>query len=330
MLASSWNHLRSELEMLSACLLEDVQRRSQKNKQLDLLQGMVLTEDEIIETLTNPVSAESLVKDAQVLQKLSSRDEAAPKSSPLVQLRDLFHLSRAEELCLLLCLAPEIDARYSRVFAFLHDDVTRKQPSVELALRLFSANHQEALQLRQILSSSSPLFRNRLINFAHPTDKDLPLPQRTLRIDERIAAFLLQQQQLDDCLVDWVEVVLPDASQVVAPLPAELVQKTVRLVENCFTAHERLKRPLIHLYGRSGSGRRALASVVSQQIGLPLIIADFRRLPNGDTNEVDVIWRLCREALLLLFSSRISMISYMRVDRKNWRCCLMPRITSRR
>jgi hypothetical protein len=100
----------------------------------------------------------------------------------------------------MLCLAPEIDPRYSRVFAFLQDDVTRKQPSIELVLRLFCKDVEESLVRRSIFSSASPLFRNRLLQFAQASDKLLPLPQRALKLDDRIAAFLLKTQQLDECL----------------------------------------------------------------------------------------------------------------------------------
>jgi hypothetical protein len=299
MLTSSWNHLRSELELLNACLLQDVKRRTQKNTQLDLLQGLVLTEHEIVETLTTALRNESLQTDAQVLQKLKTPPVDAPNSAPLVQLSAVFQLSRVEELCLLLCLAPEIDARYSRVYAFLQDDVTRKQPSVELALRLFSETPEESVQNRSLFSSGSSLLRNRLISFAQPADKQLPLPQRALKIDDRVAAFLLHLQQLDDCLVEWVEIIAPDAVTIAAPLPADLVENTLRLVKNSFTGTQPFARPLIHLHGRPGSGRRALAIVASQHVGLPVIVGDMKRLPNGDTNEADVLWRLCREALLL-------------------------------
>ena len=299
MLIKTWEHLRDELELLNACLLQDVQRRTQKNSKLDLLQGLILTEHEIIETLTQLPGSEPLVTDPQLLQRLTEPDDDAPRSAPHVQLSALFQLTRAEQLCLLLCLAPEIDGRYSRVYAFLQDDVTRKQPGVELALRLFSADIKSAIEQRALFSAGASLFRNRLISFSQPSDKQLPLPQRSLKIDDRTAAFLLQIQQLDDCLVDWVEVVASGSVDTVAPLPAELVEQTIRLVENSFAGREKFARPLIHLYGRSGSGRRALATVASQHIGLPLIIADVRRMPNGDTNEVDVLWRLCREALLL-------------------------------
>jgi len=302
MLATSWNQLARELGLLNACLLHDVQRRTHKNNQLDLLQGLVLTEQEVIDILTKPLSSETpRIGESypQLQQLLNSHHEDASKSASLVQLSNLFQLDCAEELCLMLCLAPEIDARYSRVFAFLQDDVTRKQPCIELALRLFSPDDENAVLKRTMFSPGSPLFRNRLINFSQPSDKQLPLPQRSLKIDDRIAAFLLQTPQLDDCLVEWVEIIPPANSHTTVPLPEELVQRTLRLVESSFSGKEPLLRPFIHLHGRSGSGRRALAALASQHIGLPLIVADLRRLPNDETNSVDVLWRLCREALLL-------------------------------
>ena len=54
MVNNSWEHLLDELQLLNACLLRDVRRRAQKNRQLDLLQGLVLNESEIIEILGNP------------------------------------------------------------------------------------------------------------------------------------------------------------------------------------------------------------------------------------------------------------------------------------
>ena len=200
---------------------------------------------------------------------------------------------------MLLCLAPEIDSRYAKVFAFLQDDVTRKQPSVELVLNLFCKDTEESLAKRRIFAPSASLFSNRLVQYAQPSDKQLPLPQRSLKIDDRIAAFLLQTPQLDECLMNWVELIAPSSEPVHAPVPKEITSKTLRLVQNSLSRKEASIRPLIHVYGREGSGRRALAVMASRQVGLPLLIADARRIPNGEMSESDYLWRLCREALLL-------------------------------
>jgi ATP-dependent 26S proteasome regulatory subunit len=297
---TSWDCLRAELDLLNACLLGQVQRRTQKNTQLDYLQGLVLSEHEVLEILTKPLdSVYEINTTIDPTQLMRETNDSAPQPGQLAQLRDLFQLERIEELCLLLCLAPEIDARYAKVFAFLQDDVTRKQPGVELALRLFCKDVHESLLKRRLFAPGSPLFRYRLINYAQPTDRQLPLLQRLLKIDDRIAAFVLQLPQLDDCLVNWVEIVPPSDEHPEVPLPRELVERTLRLVENSFSGTEPFLRPLVHLYGRSGSGRRELATLASHHIGLPLIIADIKKLANGEASEVEVLSRLCREALLL-------------------------------
>ncbi|HKP82028.1 MAG TPA: ATP-binding protein [Pyrinomonadaceae bacterium] len=296
MTSTSWEHLREELELLNACLLREVQNRSKKNTQLDMLQGLVLNEHDVVEILTQPLSNPTTTteKNPDPLARQGDRTNTS-----LSYITSLFQLDRTEELCLLLCLAPEIDSRYTKVFAFLQDDVTRKQPSVELVLRLFCKDTEESLVNRRIFASGASLFSNRLVQYAQPSDKQLPLPQRSLKIDDRIAAFLLQTPQLDECLTNWVDLIRPSSGPLHAPVSEELTSKTLRLVQNSLSGKEASVRPLIHLYGRPGSGRRALAAMASRHAGLPLLVADARRIPNGEMSESDYLWRLCREALLL-------------------------------
>lgn len=300
MVSNSWEHLLDELQLLNACLLRDIRRRTQKNQHLDMLQGLILNESEIIEILKNPPGTSATPDAGDDLQeRINTRNGKQYPNTSLTQLSSLFELERIEELCLLLCLAPEIDPRYARIFAFLQDDVTRKQPSIELALRIFSRDVEESLVTRKIFSSASALFRNRLIQLAQASDKFLPLPQRTLKLDDRITAFLLHVPQIDECLSNWVEFILPPSTAPSAALPDEIIQRTLTLVESSFSGNGPFLRPLIHVYGKPGSGRRLLATIASQHVGLPLLVADVRRMPSVETNDIDPLWRLCREALLL-------------------------------
>jgi hypothetical protein len=289
---ASWNHLRQGLELLNSCLLRDVNQRTQKNKQLDMLQGLVLSEQEVLDILKTPVASTNP-------EPLNLDAAESPSNTTLAQLTSVFQLSRTEELCLLLCLAPEIDNRYSRVFAFLQDDITRRQPTVELALRLFCPDFPDSLEQRKSFSSGSSLFRNRLIQWASPGEKQNPLPQRALKLDDRIAAYLLQTPEVDECLVNWVRIIFPTDQAPACSVPQHTIDRTLCLVEDSFSGNGPYLRPLIHLYGKSGSGRRSLACLSSRQVGLPLVVADIRKLPASEFLEVDVLWRLCREALLL-------------------------------
>lgn len=300
----NWVHLRDELELLNQDLLREVRRRTPHGQQgqLDQLQGLVLNEREIVSFLSQDIGARMVHDESGSGQNpaagASQRSDESNLSSQLNQITQLFRLSRVEERCLILCLAAEIDANYSKVFAFVQDDVTQKQPSVDLALRLFSSDLLQSIEHRAIFSPNAPLVKNRLLQLGDSNTWHLPYLQQTLKLDERIAAFLLQTPQLERDLLDWVNVVMPNDPVSFITVPREIRDQTIQLVERCFAEGAAPLRPLIHLYGRPGSGRRSLASYASRRIGLPLLIANVKRMP-ADVNGVDAFWRLGRESLLL-------------------------------
>ena len=49
------------------------------------------------------------------------------------RLATLFQLTPSDCDVLLICLAPELDLRYERLYAYLQDDVTQRRPTVDLA-----------------------------------------------------------------------------------------------------------------------------------------------------------------------------------------------------
>lgn len=310
---TNWEHLRDELELLNSSLLREVKQRAdnRQQSQLDQLQGLVLSEQEILEILTDDSTPSDLVPGEADLEETRQKweEEVSPRdagvelraTSRLNQIREFFALERIEEQCLILCLAPEIDPKYSKVFAFLQDDVTKKQPSIDLALRLFRRDLQGRLAARGIFSPNSSLLRKRLLHLSEPTERHTAFSQLTLKLDDRIAAFLLQTPQVEESLVDWVEIVSPAdefSPTAAAVVSNDIRDRTLRLVESCFANGETSTRPLIHLYGRHGSGRRALALAASARINLPLLVADVRRIP-PEINAVEALWRLGRESLLL-------------------------------
>ena len=96
---------------------------------------------------------------------------------------------------ILIGLAPEIDLRYERLYAYLHDDVTRRRPSIDLALNLLCASATEKLQHRERFAPDSPLVRSRLIEiYADLHHLNSPLLSHYYRVDEQIVRLLL----LDD------------------------------------------------------------------------------------------------------------------------------------
>ena len=306
---TNWQHLSDELELLNACLLRELRLRTinQQQGQLDQLQGLVLNDREVAAFLNNESVPTHIGPDAHDLEERISeienrinqrRSEYAKSATQLSQLTSMFQLDRNEERCVVLSLAAEIDSNYSKVFAFLQDDLTKKQPSIDLALRLLSQDLFERIEYYSIFSPTSSLLKNRLLHLSEPAGRHAPFTQLTLKLDDRITAFLLRIPQVEECLIDWVNLVSYQ-HEVCPAVNTAIRDQTIHLVERCFSGGEAPVRPLIHLYGRPGSGRRSLAAYASHRIGLPLLVADVKRMPNGSSNTVDILWRLARESMLL-------------------------------
>jgi hypothetical protein len=112
-------------------------------------QGLIITDAEA-DLLLNPddAAAEAHFYEHDdgaraISRKLSegtrTRDGAAQTRSGLPALEivaRLFQLGPFECDVLLLCLAPEIDASFERLYAYVQDDATRKYPTANLAVQI--------------------------------------------------------------------------------------------------------------------------------------------------------------------------------------------------
>jgi len=72
-------------------------------------------------------------------------------------------LSNFDLEVVVIALVTEIDLAYGRLFAFLQDDVSRRRPSVDLALNLLCPTAEAKLARRQHFASDAPLLQRDLI-----------------------------------------------------------------------------------------------------------------------------------------------------------------------
>src|SRR5262249_17284170 len=134
----SWDYVNQEIALLKLRLRRELRylMRESGRSQLDQLQGLVVTEKEILGILTDrsfDVTESVTEIDAQIEQlekQRASRFLSATITPALGRLSESFGLNRFEQQCLILCMAPEIEPKYSRAYAFLQDDVTQKLPTV--------------------------------------------------------------------------------------------------------------------------------------------------------------------------------------------------------
>ncbi|MER5730211.1 ATP-binding protein [Streptomyces sp. NPDC002138] len=136
-----------------------------------------------------------------------------PPGSPLDVLAARFALAPLDLDLLLVAMAPDLDARFERLYGYLNDDLTRRRPTVGLALELAGRTGVAAARFR--LSPGAPLVAGGLLEVTEP---ERPPLSRVLAVPDRVTAHLLGDASPDPRLAD----VLGRATTDPAVDPAEL------------------------------------------------------------------------------------------------------------
>ncbi len=196
-------HLHHELYRLDLLIKKAVQQfraSCRQNNPLEF-QGLYISDDEIDHSMleqdehlkqTHSESQTKILDLHAEIQQRVAQTEATNITLRLPYLQKVFGLSLFETDLLLLAIAPEIDLRYQRLYAYLQDDVSRKRPSVELALRLFCCSLAEQVSARTTFIQGSALLNHHLLLLHEdPLDRPSPLLSHSLKLDDRITEFLL-------------------------------------------------------------------------------------------------------------------------------------------
>jgi hypothetical protein len=216
----------------------------------------------------------------------------------------LFGLKAIERDLLLICLLPELDGRYRRLYSYLLDDATRTRPTVELALQILARSLPGPQAGRDALDARGALIRHHLLVIEAAAQSDEPLPMRSLRIDDRVAGYLLGGDARDSRLERLLSRAAPFAPGEPLILAEEQRHKLDALATWAGRAGARSGGVTLLLYGPYGSGRRTAARRICARLGAPLLVADIAaaaRSPHGFELLVDLCYReatLCGAALL--------------------------------
>jgi hypothetical protein len=226
-----------------------------------------------------------------------------PSALPFVRLIERFDLGPFEQACITAALALEIDRnKYGKAYALLQDDVTRKQPSLELLLRLFGhVDEAERWGAVHAFDSMRPLRRWNLLRVGSREAGEPATPfGRGIDLDDRISRFLLGFEDLGAQLEGFATTGPwdPDVLRVPADTMAQsrLVRLVLQVRDHSPGAPPRL---VVHLRGRRGTGRRSLVVRICEECGLRLLRADAGRLAALPASAVeDALLALARESAL--------------------------------
>lgn len=238
------------------------------------------------------------VEDAgRLAEHIQARCRVTPPEVPLhlVKLQSVFGLTASEVDILLICILPELDPRYRRLFGYLQDDASRTRPSVELALQIAAPPDAG----RELFEGSRPLLANRLLIDALP---DEPLPMRPIRADDRIVSYLLHGDASDASLRGIVRLAQPGVAW------DDLITDAPRLarLQSLGDWLAGAPRAAILLHGSYGSGRLQTARALCGAAGCRLLTASLAaalRAPEGFDRVIELVLREARLREAALFWS---------------------------
>lgn len=214
----------------------------------------------------------------------------------LAKLQEMYFLSSFDLSALAIALAPEVDLKYERLYAYLQDDVTRKRPTVDLVLNLLSNSAEEKLNNRRRFAPESPLLRQRIVHLvADPNYVQPPLLAHYLTLDQQMVRMLLGDPGLDDRLVSFCrfedtcmapDYAVPETSMRAAL--AELVRAAGR--------QEKEQGLILHFRGVSRAEMHQAARTLAHDCGVRLLTADLSEIKNGQASLDQIIALVLREA----------------------------------
>ena len=185
-----------------------------------------------------------------------------------------FGLDAFDQEVLLICLAPEIDPRYERLFGYLHDDVTRRRPSIDLVARILESDVEERVAIRQRFGPHSSLMRFDLLRFIDDATQS-PQMTRGLQIDERIVDYLLGSNDLEERLSMCARIETPMSDRADPIWPGGSIDQFARLLSR---SRETRSNLTVYLHGSPGAAKLDFARSAILESGATLLVVEVAEL----------------------------------------------------
>ncbi len=233
----------------------------------------------------------------------------------------LFNLSSSEKDILLLCLLAESGERFRRLFAYLQNDASRQTLNLDLIAQILRDSLPSSASVRDLFTPSANLLRHHLLVVnLDPASPD-PLLSRSVRIDDRIASYLLDSDAPDSRLFGILQ---PSRHSVVEPIYVrEDARELLEQLPESLYFRLREQHETVRLF-LSGPDPRLAAKVarsVSVALQLPLLEFDVAAALRSNQPFELLIDLAYRETLLAgaaLFFHSVEPILAADADRFRW------------
>jgi hypothetical protein len=279
----------AELQRLDLLLHREIVRlRARYNLSLDEFRGLYVSDEQVdsLVRLSYTQAEQSQgepdgieVLSGQVTSLRAGNTTYLDEGHPWSRLAREFGLSATEMDALLLALAPELDAKYETLYAYLNNDVSRKWPSHSLALRLFGETESARVSLRTGLLPGGLLYgQGLLISIARSPAERQSWLTGGFAIAPAVAAFVLGLPTYHAQTISCVTRVEKLAGWHEIPVAVELGTQIAHAATFFGKEVKDTPAPMLILEGRAGTGRLAAASAFCEQTGAPLLKLDLAAL----------------------------------------------------
>ena len=284
--------LLSSLKRLDTLLQHAVERADQAygSRAGDNFRGLYVSHADVEDLLAREPAVPRL-NNSQVAQLLPT-DET---NSQIRRLQQLFSLSDFELDVVCMALAPELDLKYERLYAYLQDDVTRRHPTVDLALNVLCTSAEDRIDKRVHFGPDGPLMRHGLIRvFPDPHHSQPSLLSHYFRLDPQIVQMLLSQLRLDNRLRPYCRLTSPAVALEDVHVTAATRHALPFLIHSIRESRTRG----FYFEGPRGAGKHQLAEALASQTGSSLLTVDLSYAVASEADDEEIVKLVCLEVRL--------------------------------
>jgi hypothetical protein len=235
------------------------------------------------------LAAEINQKEKEIRENLAlSRENGV--YMPFDILQQLFDLGYHEIQILIIAIAPVVDSKYEKIYAYSNDSVSRKNPSIQLLYKLFCKSPDEIAILRELLNPFYPLIYWKMIHFAG--NEGANAASTMFEIDGRIAEFLLGDNRIDKGVAKSIYFI---ESHSKSPyIPPELLKEKINSVIE-YAGHSKNVPLNVLCTGDSGISKMDASFFIARHQGFPLLYVKIT--PESHLQSKENFLKIIREAL---------------------------------
>ncbi len=283
----SADYLHTELQRLDLLIHREILRlRALYQLSLDEFRGLYVSDQQVDTLLRDNRQSPEVVDPEELTQQAAelhqSSQQALDGQSRWSTLRTEFGLTSPDMDVLLLALALEVHPKYETLYAYLNNDVARKWPTSDLALRLFAEDVEEKVEFRQSLLPHSRLFQSGLLRPVAVANERAVSLSGGFAIAPEVYRYLMAFPFAVGKVTDYLSRMEPQPcwGRVSAPAPLRLQLK--RVPETISRACDCGDRPLIVFVTHYGMGAEQIAQAICADLRQRLLFFSAERARTVD------------------------------------------------